>query len=215
MAITGPSCHLRVAKMLLNSQNIKFFKMLLDITMHASSLFNLRAWQSFSTTSLQVLFGLPLGLGPSASYNMHFFTQSPSSFRSTCPYHRSLFCCSTSAMSFIPSLSVSSFTYLSFTLTSHIIWPLGTIKGCIYCLSHKWTYLNNCLAVWYSSYHRLVYERSYPMSGPVNTGMGHCLWMTIPSRYVTSQLGQLSLASLHLTKSKTSLIWLECSEVWP
>jgi len=31
----------------------------------ASSLFNLRAWQSFSTTSLQVLFCLPLGLGPS------------------------------------------------------------------------------------------------------------------------------------------------------
>ena len=31
----------------------------------AYSLFSLRAWQSFSTTSLQVLFGLPLGLGPS------------------------------------------------------------------------------------------------------------------------------------------------------
>jgi len=30
----------------------------------ASSLFNLRAWQSFCTTSLQVLFGLPLGLAP-------------------------------------------------------------------------------------------------------------------------------------------------------
>ena len=34
------------------------------------SLFNLRAWQSFSTTSLQVLFGLPLGLGPSTSYSI-------------------------------------------------------------------------------------------------------------------------------------------------
>ena len=31
----------------------------------ASSLFSLRAWQSSRTTSLQVLFGLPLGLGPS------------------------------------------------------------------------------------------------------------------------------------------------------
>ena len=29
------------------------------------SLFKLRAWQSFRTTSLQVLFGLPLGLEPS------------------------------------------------------------------------------------------------------------------------------------------------------
>ena len=34
----------------------------------ASSLFILRAWQSSRTISLQVLFGLPLGLGPSTSY---------------------------------------------------------------------------------------------------------------------------------------------------
>jgi len=30
---------------------------------------------------------------------IHFFTQSSSSFRSTCPYQRSLFCCNTNAMS--------------------------------------------------------------------------------------------------------------------
>ena len=52
----------------------------------ASSLFSLHAWQSSRTTSFQVLFGLPLGLEPSTSYSMHFFTQT-SSFRSTCPYH--------------------------------------------------------------------------------------------------------------------------------
>ena len=40
-----------------------------------SSLFNLRAWQSFFTTSLQVFFSLPLGLGPSTLYYIHFFTQ--------------------------------------------------------------------------------------------------------------------------------------------
>jgi len=40
----------------------------------ASSLFNLRECQSFSTTSL------PLGLGPSTSHYIHFFTQSLSSF---------------------------------------------------------------------------------------------------------------------------------------
>ena len=34
------------------------------------------------------------------------------------------------------------------------------------------------------------------MSGPVSTWMGDCLWAGIPSRYVTSQLGQLSLASI-------------------
>ena len=71
----------------------------------ASTLFILRAWQSSRTISLQVLFGLPLGLGPSTSYSIHFFIQSSSSFRSTYQYQRSLFCCNTSAMSSIPSLS--------------------------------------------------------------------------------------------------------------
>jgi len=52
----------------------------------ASSLSNLHAWQSFCTTSVQVLFGLPLGLEPSTSYSIHFFTQSVSSFHNTCPY---------------------------------------------------------------------------------------------------------------------------------
>ena len=70
----------------------------------ASSLFSLRAWQSSQTTSFQVLFGLSLGLEPSTSYSMHFFTQSSSYFRSTCPYQRSLFCCNISAMSSTPSL---------------------------------------------------------------------------------------------------------------
>jgi len=60
----------------------------------ASSLFKLRAWQSFCTTSLHVLFGLPLDLQPSTSYSIHFFTQSVSSFHNTCPYHCNLFCCS-------------------------------------------------------------------------------------------------------------------------
>ena len=45
----------------------------------ASSLFKLRAWQSFCTTSFHVLFGLPLGLEPSTSYSIHLFTQSVSS----------------------------------------------------------------------------------------------------------------------------------------
>jgi len=71
----------------------------------ASCLFKLHAWQSFCTTSLHVLFGLPLGLGPSTSYSiLHFFTQSVSSFRSTCPYNRNLFCCSINITSSIPSL---------------------------------------------------------------------------------------------------------------
>jgi len=87
----------------------------------ASSLFNLRVRQSSCTTSLQVLFGLPLGLEPSTSYSTHFFTQSVSSFRSTCPYHHNLFRCSINIISSIPSLSLNSLLGTpSFTLTSHI-----------------------------------------------------------------------------------------------
>ena len=46
----------------------------------APSLFKMLAWQSFYTTSLCILFGLPLGLEPSTSYSIHIFTQSVSSF---------------------------------------------------------------------------------------------------------------------------------------
>ena len=57
----------------------------------ASSFFNLSArhWQSFSTTSLQLLFGLPLGLGPSTSCCIHFLTHSSSFCNSyhTVKYH--------------------------------------------------------------------------------------------------------------------------------
>jgi len=38
---------------------------------------------------------------------IHFFAQSLSSFRSTCPYHCNLFCCSTEIMSSNPSLSLN------------------------------------------------------------------------------------------------------------
>jgi len=73
----------------------------------ASSLFNLSALQSFSTISVQIFFGLPLGQAPSTSYSIHFFIQSLSSFCSTCPYHRNLFCCSTKIMSTNHSLSLN------------------------------------------------------------------------------------------------------------
>jgi len=75
----------------------------------------------FCTTSLHVLFGLPLGLEPSTSYSVHFFTQSVSSFRNTCLCHHNLFCCSINIKSSIPSLSLNSLLgTLSFTLPLHI-----------------------------------------------------------------------------------------------
>jgi len=73
----------------------------------ASSLFNLHTWQSFFTISLQVFFGLPLGLAPLTSYCVHFFAQSLSSSCSTCPYHCNLFRCSTEIMPSNPSLSLN------------------------------------------------------------------------------------------------------------
>jgi len=47
------------------------------------------------------------------------------------------------------------------------------------------------MAQWLASF----VVRNYPTSGPVSTWMGDRLWAGIPSRYATSQLGQLSLAS--------------------
>jgi len=101
-----------------NNKFISFFHLPRSV---ASSLFKLHAWQSFYTTSLHVLFGLPLGLEPSTSYSIHFFTQPVSSFHNTCPYHRNLFCCSINIISSIPSLSINSLLgTASFTLTLHI-----------------------------------------------------------------------------------------------
>jgi len=61
----------------------------------ASSQFHLCIQQSFRTISVQVFVGLSLGLAPSTSHSIHFFTQSLSYFRSTRPYHRNPFCYST------------------------------------------------------------------------------------------------------------------------
>jgi len=98
---------------------VSFFHLLRSI---ASSLFNSHAWQSFCTDSLPgPLVYQFVGLEPSISYSIHFFTQSMSSFRNTCPYHRNLFCCSTKIISSIPSLSLHSLRgTLSFALTLHI-----------------------------------------------------------------------------------------------
>jgi len=78
-----------------------------SITIHGILPIQFACLQSFSTISFQVFFGLPLGQAPSTSNSTHFFTQSLSSFFSTCLYHRKLFCCSTEIMSSNPSLSLN------------------------------------------------------------------------------------------------------------
>ena len=82
----------------------------------ASSVFSLHARQSSLTTFLQVLLVLhPL------LYTPCIFSPNQSSFSSTCPYQRSLFCCNTNAVSYIPSLSLSSLLgNVSFSLMPHI-----------------------------------------------------------------------------------------------
>ena len=83
-----------------------------------SFLFNLHAWQSFCTISLQVLFGLPLVLEPSTLYSIHFFTQS-SPLCNTCLYYRNLFGCSMKIMSSIPGFFLSSWLVMSVHLFDH------------------------------------------------------------------------------------------------
>jgi len=78
----------------------------------ASSLHICWVWHSFSITSLQVSFGLPLGLTPSTLKSKPFFTQSFSSFLKTCPYHLNLCHCITVIISSIHSLSLVSFLTL-------------------------------------------------------------------------------------------------------
>jgi len=90
------------------TSSVNFFHLLWSVV---SSLFNLHAWRSFFTAFLKVPFCLPLGLGPSASYVIHFFTQLSSS-HNTCPYH-----CNLLVMSSILNLSLNSLVQnLSFAL---------------------------------------------------------------------------------------------------
>jgi len=97
-------------------------------SLSASSIYRDRQHPACSNYVLGNLFAQPLscplwyiGLEPSTSYSMHFFTQSVSSFRNTCPYHCNLFCCSINIISSIPSLSHNSLLgTLSFTLHIHL-----------------------------------------------------------------------------------------------
>jgi len=74
----------------------------------ASSLFKLRAWQSFCTTSLS-------SWSTSWYGALHLiFTQSVSSFRNTCPYHHYLFGCSIKIISsFSQLLTWTSISFLA------------------------------------------------------------------------------------------------------
>ena len=84
----------------------------------ASSLFKLHAWQSFCTTSFYVLFGLPLGLEPSTSYSVHFFTKWVFFFAAFA--HTIATCFAVVSILYYLFLVNSLLGTLSFTLTLHI-----------------------------------------------------------------------------------------------
>ena len=103
--------------------------MVINCPLYASSIYydpwhppcSIHAPDNLFPQSLQVFFGLPLGLPPSTSYSIHFFTQSLSSFRNTRPYHRNVFHCSTEIMSSNPSLCLNSLLgILSCSFMPHI-----------------------------------------------------------------------------------------------
>jgi len=64
----------------LSSSNL--YQLLPSTTIHGILLVQITCLESFCTPSFHVLFGLPLGLEPSTSHNIHFFTQSVSFFGS-------------------------------------------------------------------------------------------------------------------------------------
>ena len=93
---------------------ISFFHLLRSI---ASSLFKLHAWQSFCTTSVHVLFGLPLCLEPLyLIFHTFLHPVSVSLQHMSIPSQPVLL----KIISSIPSLSTPYLELLSFTLTLHI-----------------------------------------------------------------------------------------------
>jgi len=70
---------------------LNLYQLLPTTMIHTILLFQFMCQTILCTTTLHILFGLPLGLEPSTS--IHFFTQSVSSFCNICPYHHNLFCC--------------------------------------------------------------------------------------------------------------------------
>src|SRR5260221_56975 len=88
----------------------------------ASSRLRPISFMSLFTTSIHIFFGLPLDLGPSTSKTLQPFTQSQSSFLSTCPNHLSLFHFTTTPIASTPILSLDiALVIFSLRETPHII----------------------------------------------------------------------------------------------
>jgi len=101
--------------------SIILYLLLPSFTIHGIHLVQFTCLTVFFHNLCPSFLGLLVGLAPSTSCSIHFFTQSLSSFHSTCPYHHNLFCCSIEIMSFNPSLSLNPLlATVSFCLTPHV-----------------------------------------------------------------------------------------------
>ena len=93
---------------------ISLINFLLLLRSTASSLFNLRASESFSTPLSRSSLVYLLVWGP--LFHTPYISSPNHHFCNTCPYHCDLFCCSTNVMSSIANLTLSSVLgNLSFT----------------------------------------------------------------------------------------------------
>jgi len=153
----------------------------------------------FCTTSLQVVFGLLLGLEPSTSYSIHFFTQSLSSFCNTCPYHRNLFCCSTEIMSSIPSLCLNSllgtlsfisYIHLTTLISAHWIATLFSfLTGQVH-FRAAYYFAHNCCTVpsdnqWYIAIGKQWYQLPEFIPSKSYPDLRSCISISIHTLYVT------------------------------
>jgi len=144
----------------------------------ASSLFNLRAWQSFSTISLQVFFGLPVDLVPSTSYSIHVFTQTLSSFRSTCPYHRNSF----AAVPRLCPLTLVSLSTLHCPLKCHLIF-LSYGPGLT--SMHTTAVQSPSHYQWYILIGKQWYQLPELIPPNSNSGLHSCISISIHTQHVT------------------------------
>jgi len=193
----------------------------------ASSVFNPRALQSFSTICLQVFFSLHLGLAPSTSCSLHFFTQSLSSFFSTCPYHRNLFCCSTEIMSWMmlsksalnyalsTSLGLSVFAYMEHSALDLLhSSDMRCVHVWYWCWYWGYWYQTDTSSIgryWYgilvsvSAYfeHATLYTTTFPVDSFLTTTVVHCIEL-LPTPL--SQTPHSYLAAFCITFCRSPLI---------
>jgi len=145
----------------------------------ASSVFNPHALQSFSTISLQVFFGLPLGLAPS----LHTpYISSPNHCLLFTAHAHTIATCSAVVLRFCPLIPVSLSTlYLKLCLvTSHhtSILPFSSLPSEVTAMINQCTVLHNSSlnnSVKANSSHARTHTQTHTHRQPFYGSLGFCL----------------------------------------